>query len=149
MPFDPAKPADHSPLSAGEMRAQLTALKSLVDALCAQTPPLGSIVAWAADLPGVGALPPAWARCDGQVLDDPLSPLHGRTLPDLNGGNRFLRGAMASGDMGGAASHAHGYNSSVTVTLGTDYAVVDNSSSTTEETSVPPYYEVVWVMRVR
>lgn len=26
MPFDPAKPADHSPLASAEMRAQLTAL---------------------------------------------------------------------------------------------------------------------------
>ena len=34
--FDPAKPADHSPNSAAEMRAQLTALKALIDALTAQ-----------------------------------------------------------------------------------------------------------------
>lgn len=34
--FDPAKPADHSPLSAAEMRAQLTALKALIDAQAGQ-----------------------------------------------------------------------------------------------------------------
>ena len=36
MPFDLAKPADHSPLAAAEMRAQLTALKALIDAQAAQ-----------------------------------------------------------------------------------------------------------------
>lgn len=34
--FDPAKPADHSPNSAAEMRAQLTALKALIDAQAAE-----------------------------------------------------------------------------------------------------------------
>ena len=32
MPFDPAKPADHSPLSSAEMRSQFGALKTLIDA---------------------------------------------------------------------------------------------------------------------
>ena len=36
MPFDPAKPADHSPLLAAEMRAQLTALKAMIDVQAAQ-----------------------------------------------------------------------------------------------------------------
>ena len=31
MPFDPAKPADHAPLSSAEMRGQLTGLKALID----------------------------------------------------------------------------------------------------------------------
>ena len=33
MPFDPSKPADHTPLFAEEMRDQLNALKALIDAL--------------------------------------------------------------------------------------------------------------------
>ena len=32
MPFDPTKPANNSPLSSAEVRAQLTGLKSLIDA---------------------------------------------------------------------------------------------------------------------
>ena len=32
MPFDPSKPADHSPDSSAEMRAQLNGLKDLIDA---------------------------------------------------------------------------------------------------------------------
>ncbi len=37
MPFDPALPADHSPNSAAQMRAQLTGLKSLIDAVSGVT----------------------------------------------------------------------------------------------------------------
>src|SRR6187200_2294471 len=33
MPFDPTKPANHSPLASAEMRAQLTALKDGIDDL--------------------------------------------------------------------------------------------------------------------
>ena len=32
MPFEPAKPADHTPLSSAEMRSQFTGLKALIDA---------------------------------------------------------------------------------------------------------------------
>ena len=33
MPFDPTKPADHSPDSSAEMRAQLNSLNDKIDAL--------------------------------------------------------------------------------------------------------------------
>ena len=33
MPYDPSLPADHSPLVSAEMRAQLTGLKDLIDAV--------------------------------------------------------------------------------------------------------------------
>ncbi len=33
MPFEPAKPADHTPLSSAEMRSQFTGLKALIDAV--------------------------------------------------------------------------------------------------------------------
>jgi hypothetical protein len=36
MPFDPSLPADHSPLSSAEMRAQLNALNDLITGLTAQ-----------------------------------------------------------------------------------------------------------------
>jgi hypothetical protein len=38
MPFDPTKPADHSPDSSAEMRAQLNGLKDLIDAVPAGPP---------------------------------------------------------------------------------------------------------------
>ena len=61
MSFDPAKPADHSPNSAAEMRAQLTALKALIDALTAQLANqqaqlTAAIAGTANNIPGVGAL---------------------------------------------------------------------------------------------
>ena len=31
MPFDPSKPADHSPLAAAEMRSQLTGLSQMIN----------------------------------------------------------------------------------------------------------------------
>ncbi len=37
MPFDPAQPADHSPLSSAVMREQLTSLKALIDAILTVT----------------------------------------------------------------------------------------------------------------
>ena len=36
MPFDPAKPANHSPNSSAEMRAQLNALNDKIDAQAAE-----------------------------------------------------------------------------------------------------------------
>ena len=36
MPFDPIKPADHSPVVAAELRGQLTSLKALIDNLPTQ-----------------------------------------------------------------------------------------------------------------
>jgi hypothetical protein len=42
MPLDPTLPADHSPLSAAEMRAQLTAMKALIDAQAAEISSLQS-----------------------------------------------------------------------------------------------------------
>jgi len=66
------------------------------------TLPLGSIIAWHRDIDPdnyLPPLPPGWAECNGQVLDDPESILHNQKIPDLNGEGRFLRGGQASGNM--------------------------------------------------
>src|SRR5205809_990266 len=97
MPFDPNKPANDSPLDAAVVRAQLNALKALID----DAAPIGSVKAWLKNLPGVPALPVQWAECNGQVLSDAGSPLNGQTLPGLNNG-LFLRGSGASGATGGS-----------------------------------------------
>jgi len=148
MPFDPTKPADHSPLDAGEMRSQLTGLKSIIDAGSA---PIGSLVAWLKSFPNTPALPASWVECNGQVLSDAASPYNGATLPDLNGASspqRFLRGAAASGGTGGGD----------TLVIPSEVPVDNNGgASTTTVVSgpqsdlpiLPSYYEVVWVMRVR
>jgi hypothetical protein len=83
-----------------------------------------------------------------KVLNDAGSPLNGQTLPDVNGQQRFLRGASASGGTGGA----------VTMNLGGEVRVDNNQDACTTTVAsapqpdlpiLPSYYEVVWVMRVK
>lgn len=62
--FDPALPADHSPLDSAEMRSQLTSLKALIDAILTLT---------AAQVDGVSTLNPgdpatAAVTVDGNTL---------------------------------------------------------------------------------
>ncbi|MDA0576692.1 MAG: hypothetical protein O3B24_01175 [Verrucomicrobia bacterium] len=110
--------------------------------------PVGAIVAWVNIFTNQAGLPRGWMSCDGQVVDDPASPLVGQMLPDLNNGKdgegRFLRGAQSAGAVGGAATHAHaGYRSQK---YGTQRSPV---SAPTPESHLPPYYDVIWIMRVR
>ena len=60
--------------------------------------PVGSIIAWHKHLAGTPNLPPGWAECNGLPVDDIDSPYHLKTVPDLNGEGRFLRGAAISGE---------------------------------------------------
>lgn len=177
MPFDPAKPATASPLDSAEMRAQFTSLKAMIDAQAGQIAafggafgglqsavtslqarvnellPIGSIVGWPKSMPNMPALPGTWMECNGQVLADSLSPLDGQTLPDLNTTQRFLRGASVSGGTGGAESHAHSVNlqdNNVSAVDGGATSVPNSAEYMTGPTNhLPPYYEVVFVMRVR
>jgi hypothetical protein len=73
--------------------------------------PVGSIVAWHRDFASLGspALPPGWALCTGGVLEDPMSPLNGATLPSLNPSGRFLRGGPVSGLFESDAFQEHGH----------------------------------------
>jgi hypothetical protein len=110
---------------------------------------IGGVYAWMKDLPGVPALGNEFVECNGQVLSDAGSPLDGVTLPNLNGASggarRFLRGASASGGTGGADDHTHAVDDNAglrVIQQGSDFGV--NGSS-----SLPSYYEVVWVMRVK
>lgn len=78
--------------------------------------PVGSIVAWHPDLfVGGASLPPEWAPCDGQILNDSESPLDGVQLPDLNGERRFLRGDATSGAIEDdqLQSHQHSYSTRI------------------------------------
>ncbi|GAH18087.1 unnamed protein product, partial [marine sediment metagenome] len=73
--------------------------------------PVGTVLPWLKSYTNTPALPDEFVECNGQVLDDGDSVYDGQTIPDLNGGNRFLRGAATSGTTGGAATiniaHAH------------------------------------------
>ena len=116
--------------------------------------PIGAILAWAKTLAGVPNLAEGWVECDGAVLVDALSPLNGQTIPDLNGGE-FLRGDATSGGTGGSNTMAHTHpmtfsqngEGGATVYVQETSPVNTGAASNTENR--PPYYNVVWIMRVR
>jgi len=141
--------------------------------------PIGGVIPWLKSLTGVYSYGEGWVECNGQTLVDPLSSLNGQTIPNLNGNNNFLRGNSTSGGTGGSATANHRHTAPVlwyagdsSFRLPSDFSTgtaPDDTSSikiTTsvvgEQTSIPglvtsytapsiipPYYNVVWIMRVR
>lgn len=120
--------------------------------------PIGSIFAWAKDIkPDVLFLSEDFVECNGQVLDMPDSILHGQTIPNLNGDNRYLRGAIDSNNEGGTKEHRHTvvFESSVATESGGGTSSEPGRPTTgTEyhsdyENHEPPYYTVTWIMRVK
>ncbi len=110
--------------------------------------PIGSIQAWVKSMPGTPALPTGWVECNGAVLADAGSPYNGQTIPNLNGGNRFLQGNATSGATGGSATHTHTFSQTAT-DLAPDASNVANGSYTDAANHLPPYFNVVWIMRVK
>ena len=123
--------------------------------------PVGAITAWLKSFAGVPNLPENYRECDGSVIIDALSAMNGQTLPDLNGGV-FLEGQATSGATGGTASsnHTHtgwgtfatndaatGSGSNTFLDLTDQPNPVTNGASNTENR--PPFYTVVWIMRIR
>lgn len=85
------------------------------------TLPLGTILAWHRDVAGNPELPDGWVECNGQIVDDPLSPFHQlpNIVPNLNdprqGWNSqgsFLRGGATSGTFEDDAFQGHGHSES-------------------------------------
>ena len=138
--------------------------------------PIGGIVPWAKTLAGVPNLAEGWVECDGSVLVDSQSSLNGQTIPDLNGDNRFLRGNSTSGGVGGAEPTTHRHVMETTTDTSSastgDNVGWETSGSSTNSmntfgagagswekiqgrttlvagSTLPPYYEIVWIMRVR
>ncbi len=122
--------------------------------------PIGTIMAWAKNLTGVPVLPDGWVECDGQTLSDTNSFLNGQVIPNLNGANnqpqRFLRGNTTSGSVGGNESfswthrHADGASTSgskITLTTAHPYGLTDYQGG--DQDLKPPYYEIVWIMKVK
>jgi len=115
--------------------------------------PVGGIVAWVKSMPGSPSLSNHWVECNGQVLNDPDSPFNGSTIPNLNGQARFLRGGNSSGSTGGAENHTHSldwYGWAGGSGNEKRYLGGENSNGlVSSESSLPPYYSVVWIMRVK
>lgn len=117
--------------------------------------PVGGIIALDKDILGTPALPATFVECNGQVISDAESPINGTTVPNLNGSGgttkRFLRGHTASGATGGSETHTHGISTtSLSVSSGTGATVINSVTSPSNATStLPSYYEVVWVKRIK
>ena len=126
--------------------------------------PLGAVVAWLKNLAGTPALPAEFVECNGQVLSNPASVYNGATIPNLNasggGSKRFLRGSTTSGTTGGAdtftpAGTIAATGTTVSVSAGTGASVSlptaghTHTFTGTSGASLPSYYEVVWIMRIK
>jgi hypothetical protein len=113
--------------------------------------PIGGIIDWYKSAAGVPALIGGWAECNGQTLSEPLSPLNGTVLPNLNGNAAgadtfsnskiapFTRGAATSGSYFADAIKAHqhatsGGSSSITVNAHT-HSIAAGGSSTAAATN--------------
>ncbi len=138
--------------------------------------PVGSVVAWHPDFAPLGsvALPAGWARCGGQVLEDPQSPLSGTRVPDLNPSARFLRGGVTSGIAQEDALQDHGHSVTSDVkrkaVSGTSYDINPGSADPTRPATIgardaksdgthgaprvanetrPVNMSVVWILKTR
>jgi microcystin-dependent protein len=134
--------------------------------------PVGSIAAWLKSHANTPALPSGWVECNGQTLSDADSVYNGQTIPNLNGENRFLRGNSSSGGTGGEDSHlltlsempSHGHDIPFNDggAGGTDTYLLGGTSDNADpiltaspvgggqaHENRPPFYNVVWIMRVK
>lgn len=126
------------------------AVKTYVDASVgvAAGVPIGTVTAWLKSFPNTPALPNAWVQCNGQTLSDSGSVYNGQTIPNLNGQNRFLRGRSASGATGGSASHSHTLTTCTPNCIPWQSGGINNNTTTTAN-HLPPFYNVVWIMKVK
>lgn len=108
-------------------------------------PPVGTILPWLKSYTNTPALPTGWVECDGSVLSDAGSVYNGQTLPDLNGDNQFVRGNSTSGGTGGSSSHTHSGSAGAPNDIGGETLNRHIDSQTT----LPPYYDVVWIIKVK
>jgi uncharacterized protein (TIGR02145 family) len=123
------------------------------------TVPVGGLVAWLKNLSGTPSLPSNFAECNGQTISDAGSPFNGVTLPDL--GSKFLMGSASSGGTGGSIVHGHSgsmtnvsANFPVTATISppmsaTSPADHTHTLSISSSSNIPPYYTVVWIIRIK
>lgn len=133
--------------------------------------PIGTVLDWDKTFTNTPALPSGWVECNGQTLSDAASVYNGQTIPNHNGGNRFFRGNATSTGTGGASTvtltttelpaHTHtltsvNNNSSAGTTGNVVEAGAANNDTVTTASSgsgaafsiLPPYYNMVKIMRV-
>ena len=155
------------PLENGEI-ADADDVNDLVDTVV--NVPIAGAIPFFSHISGSPTLPANFVACDGQTLDNDLSPLDGQVIPNLNGLNSFLRGNSTSGATGGSATHSlsaaengphsHTVTGFNDVSGNTEINTSSNGSGSShaEATSLtgggaahnnePQYMNCVWVMRI-
>jgi hypothetical protein len=167
MAYDPNWPPTNAELLSEPFRLQFQGLKALIDAqavtlatmqalittLSAQLAalanlvPIGAVLPWFKDTPGVPALPSNFVECNGQVLADAESPLDGQTMPDANtGAARFIRGGLTSGVTGGIDSFGTALADNAGVGTPQNFVTTDFSPGAIP---IPPFITAVYVIRVK
>jgi len=123
----------------------------LNDTIDETVPMIGAIVAWLKSLSGSipQTLPVGWVECDGSVISDTDSPFNGDTIPDLNGSEYFLSGSGGSTTTGGASIHSHSINASGVQARNNTGTPNRPTTPTNASASLPPYYKVVWITRIK
>lgn len=139
--------------------------------------PIGSVIAWLKSYTNTPVLDSKFVECNGQTLSDAGSVYNGQVIPNLNGSSstqRFLRGNTTSGTTGGSETHQHALPFGEMTTTGNGYLYEDDAYGTTSSASfyrftpsavasgltrnrllseskstLPSYYEVVWIMRIK
>lgn len=114
--------------------------------------PVGGVVSWLKSLSGAPGLPAGYLEANGQTVSDGGSPFNGVALPNLNGNGgatqRFLRGNTTSGAVGGTETHTHALNTASISPCGTAQTFV-NGTATQSASTLPSYYEAVFVIRIK
>ena len=112
MPFDPSKPADHSPLVAAEMRAQLTGLKADIDAI----PGITSVVVDSVTTVGPGESATVTVSVIGTVLHISLAlPRGADGIPGLQGESGVQGPPFANAVIDSVTTPGPGQSASVSV----------------------------------
>ena len=148
MAYDPNFPPTNAELISAEFRAQFQGIVALLRAeLAATGVPIGGVIAWFKDTPGVPPLPANFVECNGQVLADAASPLDGQLMPDINtGAQRFIRGGISSGGVGGIDAFATTLADNAGIGLPQSFVTTDFSPGAQP---FPPYVTAVYVIRVK
>lgn len=125
--------------------------------------PIGSIMPWLKSFTNTPALPDGWLEANGQALTggaaEPDSVYNGQTLPNLNasggGTQRFLRGSTTSGATGGTENHCHcvppctAHQDTAPCNLQTELSLASHDHAGCSSATLPSFYEVVWIMRIK
>ena len=95
-----------------------------------------------------------YAECNGDLLSDPDSVYNGAKLPNINGSTDmtklFLRGSTSGSGATSVPTHTHDVTLSVSGNaVGSDSVAVATTYTTTASMAIPPYYEVVFIIRVK